>query len=429
MKILILSSLSPYESSYLGLDQMNALIKAGHNVSFLSKYKYDNMIANMYSVFDYEKPKIKEKFSSKIKHLLKKYFRNYVIKYKARSTSFMITSPDEENPPIPVDLIINKLDLEYDLIITLFWEGLISSKTINELYTQYGCPIIIQPVDMAPMTGGCYYFGNCREFLNSCEKCPVAKKFKTIDQPKKNFLYKKSVYANIKCAYSSNIWVSNWARQSGIISPQKIKTIGFVLNENQFRPFNKSEARKILGLPEDRFIAFSGAANINVSRKGFNRLVEAINFLPKNVTSKLLLVVASRDSLSIESLFNIDVCNIGFLDSNRLSLMYSASDVFLSSTIDDAGPSMVNQSLMCGTPVIAFKVGVALELVENMKNGYLAELGDSYDFAIGISKIIELMSSEEASVRNYCREVAMLHNSYDAFSKRIMNIYKEIKEK
>ena len=77
-------------------------------------------------------------------------------------------------------------------------------------------------------------------------------------------------------------------------------------------------------------------------------------------------------------LLHLSVFAIFFID-------VAMSDVFLSPSIQDAGPMMLNQALMCGTPAVAFNIGVAYDII-NDKTGYLAKYRDSEDFCKGIIK-------------------------------------------
>ena len=89
-----------------------------------------------------------------------------------------------------------------------------------------------------------------------------------------------------------------------------------------------------------------------------------------------------------------------------LSLLYQASDVFVNSSIEDAGPMMVSEALACGTPVVGFDMGVVDNMVINDYNGYKAILKDSVDLANGIYTVLKLNTVEyNAYSRNAVRQV------------------------
>ena len=103
------------------------------------------------------------------------------------------------------------------------------------------------------------------------------------------------------------------------------------------------------------------------------------------------------------------------------------SNVYLSPTVNDAGPSMVNQSLSCGTPVVAFEMGTALDVVKNHGTGYCAELRNVEDFANGIEHIFRMERKDYIEMRDKCRELALSLTSEKAFVEKFINTYKKYK--
>jgi glycosyltransferase involved in cell wall biosynthesis len=115
-----------------------------------------------------------------------------------------------------------------------------------------------------------------------------------------------------------------------------------------------------------------------------------------------------------------------YLSIKKLSTMYSAADVYINSSFDDAGPTMVNQALMCGTPVIAFDTGVAQELVINDQTGYRVKLKDANDLANGIIQMIEKNENEKKIIRDNCRNLAMEKFSLSVWAKSIEMIFNKV---
>ena len=93
---------------------------------------------------------------------------------------------------------------------------------------------------------------------------------------------------------------------------------------------------------------------------------------------------------------------LGYLDYILLAKAFQSSDVFLCTSIEDSGPMMINQSLMCGIPVVSFKMGVSLDLVKNNITGYLAQLKNCHDLAIGLTQILKLNVVESSNMSSNC---------------------------
>ena len=178
-----------------------------------------------------------------------------------------------------------------------------------------------------------------------------------------------------------------------------------------------------------RFVVFFGCQNLNDERKGFHYLLDALHILHDRLTEsereEILLVIAGRNIDQIQDHLCFDYQYLGFVASSELPGIYSMSSVYLSPSVNDAGPSMVNQSMSCGTPVVAFEMGTALDVIKDRGTGYCARLRDAEDFAKGIESIFRLSASDYLSLRRRCREMAVQLTSDEAFLQTFDRIYKK----
>ena len=93
-------------------------------------------------------------------------------------------------------------------------------------------------------------------------------------------------------------------------------------------------------------------------------------------------------------------------DYNRLAEVINVVDVFCVTSVQDSGPMMINQSICCGTPVLSFDVGVASDLIQDGKTGFLSNCRDSHSLAMSLG-VISNMSPEELEIMSYeCISVA-----------------------
>ena len=136
-------------------------------------------------------------------------------------------------------------------------------------------------------------------------------------------------------------------------------------------------------------------------RKGIKELLEALPL----VQAKDVVYVAAGKTKGLQLPEN--TITVGYLNEAQLIQMYQMADVYVCSSLADAGPMMVNQSLMCGTPVVAFPVGVSVELVQIRKTGYQAKYGDSADLARGIDAILSLPQNEWKEMSANCRKLGV----------------------
>lgn len=261
-------------------------------------------------------------------------------------------------------------------IIILYWiSGFLNSKDIELLKANTGAKIYWYLMDMAPITGGCHYFGSCENFTENCQKCP-AFKIKFINFISSNNLTAKSkkLKNNIDgfIAASETMLKDLYKSRVG----QGIKMIGkyISIDQNLFITRNKLECRKHFKFHSNKFTLFASAKSLKDQRKGFRFVIEALDFIKSHhheVSKDIILIVAGSIDRKEVKLIPIEHYSLGFLDLNNLALAYNICDVFINSSVEDAGPMMVNQALMSGTPIISFPVGVAKDLVIEEKTGFI----------------------------------------------------------
>ena len=428
LKILLISSISPYSSANLGFDIIKSLEEKGHQVDLITKFKEKNPSNRMFSIFNSTSPK---SFIGEIKKkipFLKKIHKPSATKISSNYYSIVIK--DELTPPVNVSLLLDQINTEYDFVLVLFWKGLITTKSLEGIFLKLKVPIFLLPIDMLPLTGGCDYFWDCQKFMTGCGMCPGLQFQNELDCTSENFIVKKLIYNKIDCVFLGNSWMNSYASRSPLFSENQIGINYLVVNEKIYKPKDKNSIRNKLNISSDKkFLIFIGSVNNIQKRKGFSYLVESINSfcdsLSKIEQSEVLLLIAGIPLLGLSRKFSLDVKELGYLDYINLSDAYAVSDLYLSASIQDAGPSMVNQALMCGTPVVAFNVGVAIDLVISGKTGYCAQLLDSNDLTNGIKSIYNLTIKEKIDMSENCRSTALEASSYLAFSNNIEKTYNE----
>ena len=157
-----------------------------------------------------------------------------------------------------------------------------------------------------------------------------------------------------------------------------------------------------------------GASNISEKRKGYSYLVESLENLQKRheiKRDKVILLTAGKLERKIN--VNFKHIHMGFLKNEKeLASFYQLSDLYISPTIEDSGPTMVNQAIMCGTPVVAFDIGVAQDLVINKKTGYKAKIKNSFDLTDGIVSILQQDNANYQKMREACRKIGIEINGW-----------------
>lgn len=374
----------------------NELLRSGGYESYLvikdSKTENKNVIKYPISKIDNLTNKIKKRIM-KILYRNNKFNKDYHFYNKFEQLSIVKSKK-------LLALLPKKPD-----IILLFWiSDFINAKTISELYKSTNAKIYWLLIDNAPLTGGCHYPWTCLGYTNDCSHCPAVINKHLNRLPKNNLLFKRrNLPDNISIITFSNTDHTRTKLSSLFKGKNIFKMIAYV-NDSVFNPGNKKTARSYLNLDVDKKIIFIGVASIHDRRKGIILLIDA---LLKAYNKDYQLLIAGNLNLEVG---NYLAKHIGYVSENDLVVAYQAADLFVCSSIEDSGPIMINQSLMCGTPVVAFNIGVAGDLVITDKTGYKALTNDSDDLAKGIIKILTLSQDETLHLSRECRKLAI--NTY-----------------
>lgn len=281
-------------------------------------------------------------------------------------------------------------------VIYIHWAigGFLSFSSI-ELLLCTGKPIIMFMHDMWNITGGCHYSFDCDKFKTMCSNCQLVPPNKLYDLAQAGFLKKKKLFAkynNIHFVTPSK-WLYQLATESGVTAGKPIHYIPNILATDIFKPISKSTAREHLSIDQnDKVIAF-GASSISSPYKGWSYLLEALQLLYKQHGGTGITVLIFGNGNEEQTAMDIPF-KVKFLgklrDDFSTALLYNASDIFLAPSLADNLPTTIMESLACGTPVVGFNTGGIPDMVQHLKNGYLAEYKSSVDLANGILYCLDI---------------------------------------
>jgi glycosyltransferase involved in cell wall biosynthesis len=304
------------------------------------------------------------------------------------------------------------LGFKPDVIVAHWISNFISINDLYRLQHDTGVPVIWYLMDMAPLTGGCHYAWDCTRYMKQCGRCPALRSIWRHDLSYANWRKKHELVQDMDLtvvAGSGSLFYQ--AKIASIFESKRIEKIMLGVDDKIFKPVPRRAARKKLDLPLDSKIVFLGAQSMSLRRKGMSYLMDALRVFagePGFDCGNIVLAVAGGDFDSVPLDGRLQFRKLGFLADDRiLANAYQAADFFVCPSIEDSGPMMINEAIMCGTPVVAFDMGVAQDLVHTGETGYLAELKNSEDLASGIRYILELSDNEAISMSEQCRSLAL----------------------
>ena len=274
-------------------------------------------------------------------------------------------------------------------IINLHWVGS-GFFPISQL-RKYKKPIVWSLYDIWPFSGGCHYANTCQRFSVGCGCCPQLFS-RSRDISARIFREKLKQWANIPIVVvAPSKWLANEARKSKIFSDKRIEVIPHGTDLNVFKPLDKSFCREVLNLPLKKKLILFGAHGIeNDPRKGFQFLLPALGLLKSNLQCKdveLVLMGSSMPRLVPD--YGFPIHYIGKLnDDASLAIVYSAADLTVTPSTQEAFGMTASESMACGTPVVAFNSTGPMDVIDHGVNGYLANPGDIQDLANGLLWVI-----------------------------------------
>ncbi|MCI0664519.1 MAG: glycosyltransferase, partial [Acidobacteria bacterium] len=231
---------------------------------------------------------------------------------------------------------------------------------------------------------------------------------------------------------ASTNWGVDRLRESSLFRNNRVELIPFPIDTTVFRPIDRRIARDLLQIPFDKKVIFFGATYLDDRRKGMKQLVEALAKLAEMVETsdeinreEIFLFVAGLNGKELMAKLPFAAKYAGLLNNDlTLALAYQAADIFISASVEENGPMMIPEAMLCETPVVAFNTGGAPDLIETMRNGYLARYADATDLARGIYNL--LTSPSLPAMRVAARESAERLHTPSIVAQRHIDLYQSL---
>lgn len=271
------------------------------------------------------------------------------------------------------------------------WYNFLSLKWLSEL-EEKGYKIIFTLHDERILTGGCHYSGQCRGYLASCQKCPMANSnlWGLISNNQKSI---KSILGKLR----NPIFISpsNWLKDNAIQSSSlRKKNIYQINNVFPHQSIVESESRLI-----DPTNVTIGIASINpyAEIKGGNFVHALEQSKPSNILLKYL-----RDYKSDKEIF------------------WKEIDILLVPSLQDNSPNVIHEAKLRGVPVIATNVGGIPEIMFNASD-WLIEVNSNVEYLLeGLSEYVaKLNSVDNLSEQILSKYISMNSGSVEQF----LNLY------
>ena len=361
-------------------------------------------------------------------HRIIKRIRKFLIPADNSMLKYCFFNAKETKSYCTTKEILDSIPFFPDVIFIHWISNFINAKTIREIAEETNAKIFWIAMDNAPLTGGCHYPWDCRGFKTDCSDCPALFEHSNGNIATKNLAFKKKYLPdNIELIVGSETDYQR-AKQSSIFKKKLVHQIFFPVDDNKYIPSDKYKAKQFFGIDCNKKTILYGTLSLYDQRKGGKYFIEALTSLQdflkkkKKSFSDFVVMVAGKGEDKNFDNISMAVKMIGHLDEVDLIKAYQSADVFVSSSLEDSGPLMINQSIMCGTPVVSFDTGVAKDLIINGQTGYRARNYNIDEMAKGIYKILEMSDKEYNQLSSNCRELALKTFSTDVIKMKFFNL-------
>ncbi|MBD1848398.1 glycosyltransferase family 4 protein [Cyanobacteria bacterium FACHB-63] len=312
-------------------------------------------------------------------------------------------------------------------VINLHWlcNGFLQIETLAKFHR----PLVWTLHDMWPFTGGCHYAENCENYQGSCGACPQLQSNRTGDLSHWVWKRKAKAWKNLNLTLvATSAWMAACARSSSLFKDSRIEIIPLGLDTQKYKPHHQGFAREALNLPQDKKLVLFGAiGGTSDHRKGFHLLQPALQRLSQSGWQdqiELVIFGASQPEQAIElglRTHYVERLN----DDLSLALVYSAADVMIVPSVQEAFGQTASEAQSCGTPVVAFNATGVKDVVDHQQTGYLATPFEVEDLAKGIVWVLE-DRERHRHLQFQAREKALQEFDFETQADRYMSLYMDI---
>lgn len=298
--------------------------------------------------------------------------------------------------------ILQQINFVPDIIFIHWVYNFITPEILWELKSLTGAKIISVLMDNAAITGGCHYPFACKGYTGNCLPCPLFGRptdFASRILARKEKFYPSDMEFWATTADCERVAVSSLGKT------RRAVPILFPIDSSIVPSETKEELRKRFDIGTNQKVLVVGCSSFSAvdNRKGFEYIMlslESIKIRFPELKDKIILLVVGADEPGILDRIGFKTRDLGFLPMRELMKVYKAADLFFSASTEDSGPLMVNQSIATGTPVAAFNIGVAKDLVVDGETGVLAPLFDYESLADKIGRF--LSNADYARISSNC---------------------------
>lgn len=276
-------------------------------------------------------------------------------------------------------------------IVHLSWvnQGMLSVKGVRKILESHK-PVVWTMHDLWPAAAICHYARGCHNYEKQCGNCrllPGGGSAKDLSaQVWKN---KRSALGNHSVLFvACSRWLADKAKKSGLLVGQKVISIPNPIDSRVFYRENRDEARVYAGLPADKRLILFVSQRVTDRRKGMDYFISAVAKMTEmhpEMKEDTGIVILGGSADEVAGQLPLPSYPVGYVsDEKRIASIYNSVDMFVLPSLEDNLPNTIMEAMACGVPCVAFNTGGIPEMIDHLRNGYVAEYKSSADLANGM---------------------------------------------
>lgn len=299
-------------------------------------------------------------------------------------------------------------------VIHLSWinQGMLSLKGIRKILESHK-PVVWTMHDLWPASSICHYARNCRNYEKQCGNCPLLPGNGSSNDLSARIWRKKSkiLERNSILFVTCSRWLADKAKKSGLLSGQKVISIPNPIDSRAFTKENREEARLYAGLPEGKKLILFVSQRVTDKRKGMDYFITAINKMVEahpEMKDNCGIAILGGKAEELADKLPLPSYPLGYVsEEKKIASIYNSVDLFVLPSLEDNLPNTIMEAMACGVPCVGFNTGGIPEMIDHLKNGYVAEYKSSDDLARGIHWVLseadhQSLSNEAMKKVNQC---------------------------
>lgn len=279
-------------------------------------------------------------------------------------------------------------------------------------------PVVFTLHDCWAFTAICPHFGivNCDRWQTGCGNCPQRKKYSSswLDLTGRVWNLKKKWFTGVKSmtVVTPSAWLASKVKDS-FLKDYPVRVIRNGIDTDIFQP-TPSSFRQRYGLENKKIVL--GVAFGWSYEKG----IDIMAALSERLREDYRVVLVGTDERAEKLLPNRIISVRRTYSQRELAEIYSAADVFVNPTREEAFGLTNIEALACGTPVITFRAGGSPECIDETC-GTAVEIDD----LDGLVKEVVRISEEHPYTEEDCVRRAKRFDKKERLSE-YMALYKEM---